>query len=1097
MKGSNSFENTFKLGRNMGSQDELQISDGNATPGVEQEKLFDLVNNQRNTIYDLRRDLEQALSENGVLRSRLSKLENLETSLSEYHSSAEIPSPNKANLFARLASKDQRDGLSPSFVGSASKDDRSSFSSLTHGGSSLEERSQNIYKDMPQLLLNTKRLPVNAISGPYDPRSSLSSPVSHERYSALRNEAAKTRWFMKEDLDCTESLSPTSTNFKFSSVQDPSVVSNSKSNSDFAKQFLENFSAPNDSVALKKGGINSTLDESPMKNTIASPAAVTDLDTNDNATSKSGFPFNKNFNSNSLSPTPSLAYPEPLPKAINLSVVNSPETIASEPLSMLKVPDSDICLTRRLSDSNRTWTIIDPHSPTEQSQQQSSEAQSKESKKSSTKSFLSSFSSLTAFARPKQENRTKSDSIASNPQLTSSNNSETLYNSKLSFRLDEALVRYLKFDLMKTTLSSSSAEFDNIILHFVVGVTAVPPLASQWKDEVWSYSRSIGQCRAFDSSFILDVGAPPFPTLDWFANDSSYIQNELLRRSVDTYFRYIFQADLTLEQKVKLIQFLSKDTLREYLNDVFFLPPDHAQKEGVLLRYIKNIGLVSRYFYLKDRVLYYAENRNAPVLGTIQLQEAQVHRYSANLPVFTIIDPPHQFLTGENYQSAFVIQEKQTEQKNGTDTIHVLLAKDMEDQQSWLRSILYQIPPVSTSSTPVDFQIQASDFPGSRRNQTKKQNEKLSQVDFLPGVSQWSLDDDSLPQSHYVDDSAFEVMGDKENINNRPDSNVDLLPAGHSDTAELSTDERESELSFASTSGNSYLETDPRVTKVVPSFNKEQLPKKDKNASVEEDFLNHFKRINISGNKIPQMHDQSSNANTLEENRKEYSFETLDKANGSEPVSLPAPNAHPITKQASVFGLPLVDAVEQASQFNESGLPIVIYRCLEYLEAMRAEKEEGIYRLSGSSSAIKSLKEQFNKGIDYDLLSSDEMFDIHAVAGLLKLYLRELPTNLLDNSLQKIIELMPGIAHTQSSMDELCRVLGELPVENFVLLDSLLHHLRRIIAFEKYNKMNARNIGIVFSPTLNIPSEVFNMLIENYELIFTDYIRQTNANLVD
>ncbi|WBW71593.1 RhoGAP Rga2 [Schizosaccharomyces osmophilus] len=1054
MKGSNSFGKTLKLRTNMSFKEEPQIDDSNATSGVQNEKIFELVISQRNIINDLRRDLKQAVSENGFLRSKISKLENVETSISQTHSDAESPSLNTESLIAKIVSKDQRNNLSPSFLAGTGKNDRSSFSSLIPGSSPLEDRSHNSYNDRPQLLLNTKRLPLNATPGPYEPHSSLSSPVSYEKYAALRNEAAKTRWFMKEDLESAESLSPTSTN----NLAD------------------ENNLAPKDSVRGKREGFDFTLEDLSTKKTAA-------LDTYDNTRSKPG---SKNSRSSFLSPTPSLAYPEPVSKFKSHSVVGSPETIASEPLSTLKVPDSDICLTRRLSDSNRTWTIIEPHSPTEQVEQQIPVVQPKEPRKSNAKSFLSSISSLTSFARPKPEYRTKSDSVADDPQSISTTNSETLYNNKLSFRLDESLVRYLKFDLMKTTLSSSSTVFDNIILHFVVGVTAVPPLASQWKDEVWSYSRSIGQCRAFDASFVLDVGAPPFPTLDWFTNDSSYIQNELLRRSVDTYFRYIFQADLTLEQKVKLIQFLSKDTLREYLNDVFFLPPEHAQKEGVLLRYIKNSGLVSRYFYLKDRVLYYAENRNAPVLGTIQLQEALVHRYSANLPIFAIIDPPHQFLTGENYQSAFVIQEKQTEQKNRTDTIHVLLAKDIEDQQSWLRAIVSLIPSISTSSTPADVQIQASDFPGSRRNPYDKQEEKVSQTDFSHSVSGWSLEEDAQSQTDIADNDGFGRLGDVGSISDGASLNLDTPPIGSSDT----------ELSFASTSGNSVLETDARMTKLAPnSVSEEQISRKDNNASIEEDFLNHFKRVNVSGNKMPQAQNQPSNIKSLEGIHNESS--SFDDNTDPEPTSLATSKEHPITKHTEVFGIPLVDAVELGSQFNESGLPIVIYRCLEYLEAVRAEKEEGIYRLSGSSSAIKGLKEQFDKGVDYDLVNSKEVFDVHAVAALLKLYLRELPTNLLDSSLQRIIELMPGIPHMKSSMDELCRILGELPVENFVLLDSLLHHLRRIITFEKYNKMNVRNVGIVFSPTLNIPSDVFNMFIENYELIFTDYIRQTNANLVD
>jgi hypothetical protein len=60
-----------------------------------------------------------------------------------------------------------------------------------------------------------------------------------------------------------------------------------------------------------------------------------------------------------------------------------------------------------------------------------------------------------------------------------------------------------------------------------------------------------------------------------------------------------------------------------------------------------------------------------------------------------------------------------------------------------------------------------------------------------------------------------------------------------------------------------------------------------------------------------------------------------------------------------VFGVALEESLEVA---QIATLPAVIFRCIEYLEAKQAEQEEGIYRLSGSSAVIKSLKDRFNAG---------------------------------------------------------------------------------------------------------------------------------------
>jgi RalA-binding protein 1 len=118
---------------------------------------------------------------------------------------------------------------------------------------------------------------------------------------------------------------------------------------------------------------------------------------------------------------------------------------------------------------------------------------------------------------------------------------------------------------------------------------------------------------------------------------------------------------------------------------------------------------------------------------------------------------------------------------------------------------------------------------------------------------------------------------------------------------------------------------------------------------------------------------------------------------------------------APVFGVPLEDSLQIA---EIAGLPAIVFRCIQYLEAKKADQEEGIYRLSGSSALIKGLKDRFNNGAspvsvsfsvpgadellaegDVDILGSDEFWDPHAIAGLLKSFLRELPMSILTRDL--------------------------------------------------------------------------------------------------
>ncbi|PIA19434.1 Rho GTPase activation protein, partial [Coemansia reversa NRRL 1564] len=96
-----------------------------------------------------------------------------------------------------------------------------------------------------------------------------------------------------------------------------------------------------------------------------------------------------------------------------------------------------------------------------------------------------------------------------------------------------------------------------------------------------------------------------------------------------------------------------------------------------------------------------------------------------------------------------------------------------------------------------------------------------------------------------------------------------------------------------------------------------------------------------------------------------------------------------------VFGQSLERTVESTRIREHYQLPSIVYRCIEYLDAKKAWLEEGIYRQSGSSLALTQLRKEFNTNRDYNLLKLSKLPDIHAVASLLKAYLRELPENVL------------------------------------------------------------------------------------------------------
>ncbi len=164
-----------------------------------------------------------------------------------------------------------------------------------------------------------------------------------------------------------------------------------------------------------------------------------------------------------------------------------------------------------------------------------------------------------------------------------------------------------------------------------------------------------------------------------------------------------------------------------------------------------------------------------------------------------------------------------------------------------------------------------------------------------------------------------------------------------------------------------------------------------------------------------------------------------------------------------MFGAPLAEAVRHNGPVDvKVPLPAVVYRCIQYLDAKNAVTEEGIFRLSGSNVLIKQLRERFNNESDVNLLADEHYHDIHAVASLLKMYLRELPTTILTRDLHMEFLSVTEIQNQREKLAALSELALRLPQANATLLKYLIAFLIKIINNSDTNKMTVRNVGIVF-----------------------------------
>jgi hypothetical protein len=120
--------------------------------------------------------------------------------------------------------------------------------------------------------------------------------------------------------------------------------------------------------------------------------------------------------------------------------------------------------------------------------------------------------------------------------------------------------------------------------------------------------------------------------------------------------------------------------------------------------------------------------------------------------------------------------------------------------------------------------------------------------------------------------------------------------------------------------------------------------------------------------------------------------------------------------------------------------------------------------MSGSSSLVEYYRDQFDQGVDVNVMLCK---DVHAVAGLLKLYLRELPEPLFPYEFYTdVLETHSKDTDQQQKVQRLKEIVTRLPEENQIILRYLCGFLARVVEFSSVNKMNKQNLGIIFGPNL-------------------------------
>ncbi|XP_023573895.1 rho GTPase-activating protein 23 [Octodon degus] len=151
-------------------------------------------------------------------------------------------------------------------------------------------------------------------------------------------------------------------------------------------------------------------------------------------------------------------------------------------------------------------------------------------------------------------------------------------------------------------------------------------------------------------------------------------------------------------------------------------------------------------------------------------------------------------------------------------------------------------------------------------------------------------------------------------------------------------------------------------------------------------------------------------------------------------------------------------------------VPLIVAACCRVVEA-RGLESTGIYRVPGNNAVVSSLQEQLNRGPSDINLQDERWQDLNVISSLLKSFFRKLPEPLFTNDKYNDFIEANRIEDARERMKTLRKLIRDLPGHYYETLKFLVAHLKTIADHSEQNKMEPRNLALVFGPTLVRTSE--------------------------
>ncbi|XP_073935475.1 rho GTPase-activating protein 22 isoform X3 [Castor canadensis] len=208
-----------------------------------------------------------------------------------------------------------------------------------------------------------------------------------------------------------------------------------------------------------------------------------------------------------------------------------------------------------------------------------------------------------------------------------------------------------------------------------------------------------------------------------------------------------------------------------------------------------------------------------------------------------------------------------------------------------------------------------------------------------------------------------------------------------------------------------------------------------------------------------------------------------------------------------IFGQRLEDTVHHERKYGPRLAPLLVEQCVDFIRE-RGLTEEGLFRMPGQANLVRDLQDSFDCG---EKPLFDSTTDVHTVASLLKLYLRELPEPVIPFArYEDFLSCAQLLTKDEGEGTlELAKQVSNLPQANYNLLRYICKFLDEVQSHSNINKMSVQNLATVFGPNILRPQiedpvtimegtslvqHLMTVLIRKHSQLFTSTVSEGPAS---